>query len=455
MPYLSRKVISPNLSDFECDDFGYSTQPRDSENGRVAKKMVNIQNVKFFGLRPIDWIKRDLLVTAGFDDGRFWLLKKIAKQNPSFLYNKSDCTDASISRIDALRSISNSRAFDYCNRLYYLGVRDHFESVGYLDKAIRAILVCPTSLYATSFGGINILADPIAPETCKDLWNCPHCYARSVARFWKCAIDRLQKKPPAFLFLITHEFDLIDQSPEYCHSLIRENRNKLIDYARSYGGTGGIWTQQVTPKGSNRFISIEKQVLEMPGAQLTAKVSLMAEVPKKPKSISRLKENLRSLSEHWDDSAISSYANQSTLRGLLIQKRRNASMDLYLEHERNYSGLFYWPLLTVCKPDQWHARFRIVRRQVTARRWGEWVTHESPVDNESIHSKKQTAQISKALRHSRDQKIEEASRTILTRYSEKTGGKKLGRHKLREQLNQTLFAVSEREVRKAIKKVQS
>jgi hypothetical protein len=65
--------------------------------------------------------------------------------------------------------------------------------------------------------------------------------------FRVCAA-KLAEEPPAFIALLTDERLLGPETQNNGHVVLKDLRNGLLQLARSMGGTGGIWTQQISPE---------------------------------------------------------------------------------------------------------------------------------------------------------------------------------------------------------------
>lgn len=365
--YLKKPAHNPQIDEFE-DALGESGGKRWSEHATQAKYNTALQNVESVGGRPIDWIKRDLLIGGTGDDRRNWPHRKLLQNDASFLVQPYDRLK---SRTE-LGTVREARAFDYLNRRHQLAMLGSMEHDSRDYRAAACASVCMTSLYRTT---------TLIPHTwefvrnlnvCMNSWVCPHCYARLMAEKYRIASRRLKKHRTAYITLLSEECNIPLDDKELCKSRRMSMRQSLLSTAKKLGGTGGLWTAQLGP------ILEQKQYWDINEAhyenveELVLHVSLMAFIPEERSSLANLKACVTGTHTFPQDTSIDIVParEKGALRAIMVKSRNISTASVQLEH--NSHGLFYWPTMTLCSPQQWHSRFLMTRYQQSARAWGDW-----------------------------------------------------------------------------------
>ena len=350
------------------DDLGEPNGRWQTEHAKRAKYATALQMVSAIGRRPSDWIKRELLSGSSGDDSRNWFVRKVLKNNASFLIQDSDCIlfpgDESI--------IREARAFDYMTRHKLFALLDVLPRNSHEWKAATAAAFCRTSLYETkeriphNFGFIR------NSQVCRNTSCCPHCYARLMADQYKNAREVVVNHPPEYVALLSSAA-LVDLNNTIKFTQLRRSlRKHLVDLAKSAGGTGGIWTQQIGPAliDENHWCGDELSASRV--EELELRVAVMAVIPPTGPSLQRLKQfkPRRDLLETPLEIDIQRFDPERSLRSFMVKGRAASTAQVRLQE--NNCGLFYWPPISICSQGQWVARYSLMRNQPAARHWGSW-----------------------------------------------------------------------------------
>ncbi len=364
---LTKPAHDPKIDEYE-DALGESGGKRWSEHVREAKYNAAVQDVKSVGGRSIDWLKRDLLIGGTGDDRRNWPQRKLLKNDASFLVQSYD----RLKLPAEMRTVREARAFDYLNRRHQLAMLGSMERDSRDYRAAACASVCPTSLYRTT---------TLIPHTwkfvrnlnvCMNSWVCPHCYARLMVEKYRIALRRLREHRPAYIALLSEECNVALDDQELCKSRRASMRASLLSTAQKLGGTGGLWAAQIGPiLEQEHYWDINEAHYENV-EELVLRVSLMAFIPAERSSLTKFKAFVTGAHTIPQDTSIDVVPAEETgaLRAVMIKSRNTSTASVQLEH--NSHGLFYWPTMTLCSPQQWHSRFLMTRSQQSARAWGDW-----------------------------------------------------------------------------------
>ena len=189
-----------------------------------------------------------------------------------------------------LAIVREARAFDYMSRHQLFGLVESLSQDSAEWKAAAAAAVCPTSLYQTRGRIPHGFRFVRKNQVCRNKVVCPHCYARLMTEQFRAAARFVEHDPPEYLALFSRSslVDLADS--ERFHQHRHCTRNELIALAKSAGGTGGIWSQQVGPALSSetRYSGNEVRVSELEALEL--RVAVMAVIPGTRQSLEHLRE---------------------------------------------------------------------------------------------------------------------------------------------------------------------
>lgn len=433
-----------SLMEADEDDTGTRKGKWVSPYGRIAKYLVARQPVIALGKRPTDWLKRDLLSGTTGDDPRAWFYRKTLKNQPNFLLHKEDQV-LNGSHESVVRA---SRAFDYSHRHHLLKLKAECPPGTQEESCIHSALNCPTSLYETRLRFRPKDARYRRFLVCQQVWLCPHCYCRAVVQNYQLAEKMFAQSAPAFVVLVTGEIALEPTAFAQGKELLKKLREKLLDIAKSMGGTGGIWTQQVT---------IERQALdfwhddELTGKSvdcLGLRAGVMAVIPKEEASLRRFRSSVTEglNGEPYLRVDAMRFDPKKTLRSAFSRRPTKGMRGHDANLSQNDHGLFYWPLLAISNIDQWRARLEITANQPASRRWGSWSKQGSaPLKNHSAVESSQSAPIN-ANTNSNIGKLAGKTKPVLNQIISQL--KKIpGRVRLQKELAKLGFTVTEREVR--------
>ena len=347
-----------------------------TEHATRAKYAASVQSVLSIGRRPTDWMKRDLLAGSSGDDRRNWFVRKVLKNDPSFLVQEHD-------RIlpRQLTIVREARAFDYMSRHQLFGLVESVSQDSAEWKAAAAAAVCPTSFYQTRERIPHEFRFVRKNQVCRNKVACPHCYARSMINQFHASAQFVNCEPPEFIALFSQS-SLVDLSDsEGFHQHRRCTRKALVALAKSAGGTGGIWSQQVGPALSSetRYSGDEVRVSELEALEL--RVAVMAVIPGTRKSLERLRgfPSQRQHIEQLTEVDLQRFDVKRSLRSFFLKGRDLSTTPRKLQE--NSHGLFYWPPVSICSPAQWVSRYYLMRNQPAARRWGSWSKQISKKDS--------------------------------------------------------------------------
>ena len=433
---IKKPAHEPQFDEHE-DALGESSGKRGSEHAREAMYNTAVQDVKSVGRRPVDWIKRELLPGAAGDDRRNWPQRKILKNDPAFLLQSYDRLSS-----DAHKgTVREARVFDYLNRRHQLAMLAAMDLGTPEFKTAAGASVCPTTLYQTSTLIPHDWSFVRNRNVCNNSWACPHCYARLMAKQFRAAERRLAKLQPAYIALLSEECNVALADQELFKSGRAAMRASLQAAAEMLGGTGGLWTVQLGPTlGQKQYWDINEAHYEN-AEELVLRVAVMAYISNTHSSLSKLKAFIEGAQAAPQGVSIDVVpaGTLGALRAVMVKSRDNSTAKVQLKD--NEHGLFYWPPMTLCSPQQWHCRFLMTRYQKSVRTWGDWCqrwSQTSPTSSKSTPKQR------------RRELLEEAMPVLIeTGYPEVPVP---GRVALRELLNNTGINASERDVRWLISK---
>ncbi|WP_417737044.1 hypothetical protein [Rosistilla oblonga] len=437
MPNNLRKPNHEPQWDETESDLGEPNGRWQTEHAKRAKYAVAVQSVSAIGRRPKDWIKRDLLAGSSGDDRRNWFVRKVLKNKPSFLVQDRD-------RIlpGQLTTVQEARAFDYMSRHQLFGLVESLSQDSAEWKAAAAAAVCPTSLYQTrnlipcEFGFVR------KNQVCRNKTVCPHCYARSMTDQFDVASQSVKDDPPEFIALFSRSCPVDLNHGDQFNEHRRCMRQELIDLAKSAGGVGGIWSQQVGPelRSDSRLFGDELRFSEREVLEL--RVAVVAVIPTTRQSLKRLNEfpSRRKLVENLTEIDVQRFDAKRSLRSFFLRGRDLGTSPNKLQE--NSHGLFYWPPASICSPDQWVSRYYLMCNQPAARRWGSWSKQNSNKDSIDQTAEKSTTPTQQQRRRT----LLRSAKPILTGlgFPQNTLP---GRVKLRELLSEAGIVASVRDVR--------
>ena len=373
MPKNLRKPKHEPQWDEAESDLGEPNGRWRTEHATRAKYAAAVQSVSAVGRRPEDWIKRDLLSGSSGDDRRNWVLRKVLKNPSTFLEQEPD----QILYQSHQTIVREARAFDYMIR------HQLFELIGALPrdsaewKAAAAAAVCPTSLYQTSeriphgFGFVR------KNQVCRNNVVCPHCYARLMIKQFEAAAQFVKHEHPAFIGLFSQSslVDFSDSERFHQHRLC--TRKELVALAKSAGGVGGIWSQQVGPALSSEMHWSDDEVRVSDVEALELRVAVMAVIPGTRQSLERLRgfPSQRQHIEQLTEVDLQRFDVKRSLRSFFLKGRDLSTTPNKLRE--NSQGLFYWSPVSICSPAQWVSRYYLMQNQPAARRWGSWSKQSS------------------------------------------------------------------------------
>ncbi len=430
-PKIKKPAHEPQFDEHE-DALGESCGKRGSEHAREAMYNTAVQDVKSVGRRPVDWIKRELLPGAAGDDRRNWPQRKILKNDPAFLLQSYDRLSFDADKV----TVREARAFDYLNRRHQLAMLAAMERDTPEWRAAAGASVCPTSLHETSTLIPHTWSFVRNRNVCNNSWACPHCYGRLMAEKFQVASERLEEQQPAYIVLLSEECNVALADQELFKSGRAAMRASLQSAAEMLGGTGGLWTVQLGPiLGQEQYWDINEAHYEN-AEELVLRVAVMAYISNNRSSLTRLKAFIEGAQTAPQGISIDVVpaGKLGALRAIMVKSRNFSTAKVQLKD--NDHGLFYWPTMTLCSPEQWQSRFLMTRNQKSVWTWGDWCRRSSPTPRTS--SKSTTKQRRREL-------LEEAVPVLIeTGYPEVPVP---GRVALRELLNKTGINVSERDVR--------
>lgn len=432
MPKNQKKPAHEPQFDEHEDALGESCGKRGSEHAREAMYNTAVQDVRSVGRRPMDWWKRELLPGAAGDDRRNWPQRQMLKNDPAFLLQSYDRLSSDAHKC----TVREARVFDYLNRRHQLAMLAAMDLGTPEFKTAARASVCPTTLYQTSTLIPHNWEFTRNRNVCSNFWACPHCYARLMAKQFRAAERRLAKPQPAYIVLLSEECNIALAEQELCKSRRAAMRASLQSAAEMLGGTGGLWTVQLGPTlGQKQYWDANEAHYEN-AEELVLRVAVMAYISKNRSSLTKFKaltEETQAAPQGVSIDAVPA-GELGALRAIMVGSRNFSTAKVQLKD--NDHGLFYWPPMTLCSPQQWHSRFLMTRNQKSVRTWGDWCQRWSQTSPTS--SKSTTKQRRREL-------LEEAVPVLIeTGYPEVPVP---GRVALRELLNKTGINASERDVR--------
>jgi hypothetical protein len=361
-------VIDP-----DTDAFGEPYGRCETPHFRRAAYLAACQGVSSVGNRPQDWAKRTLLVHQSGDDGRNWAYRKVLKNTSGFLVQRYDQFDPKRKDRETVRQ---SRAFDYLNRMHQLRMLDHVSQGTPEFRALAGACICPTSLYKTKDFIPVVWSSARRSRVCLAAWNCPHCYARLAAKNLINLQERLHAQPIGFMALISDGFPLLMKAADRFGDLRIKATKQITRIAESIGGEYGSVAFQVGPLREQKIEWKSNEVSYPMVEKLWVRIAVTAFIPGDKEHAMMLRSfkdsypNLklkRGADFHVD---IHAFDSRRTVRTMMFGHPRNGKPACPLMH--NTHGLFYWPLLGLCSPEQWSVRFRMTQKQQAVRSWGNW-----------------------------------------------------------------------------------
>lgn len=338
-----------------------------------AKHIAAVQAVEAVGRRPEDWVKRDLLVMSSGDERRNWFFKKVLKNESKFLNQAYDQTHNDYEQ----RIVRSSRAFDYLHRRHLLENLSKAAVNSQEYFVLARASVCPTALFQTNVLIGHKFSFVRYQNVCKNAWACPHCYSRAVAEEFVRYKSRLNESKIVGLALISDYDELEIDDLLSCSELHKRLNKKLLGLAKSMGATGGILAFQLSP---DRYQELKWDYNEAYTEQsnlLTMRVAVMAIIPETESSIQKLidfndsqKTNGELLGNNIQLDYLE-FRGEHTIRTIVAAKSEKSESFQILTN--NKFGLFYWPPIWLCSPEQWDSRFRMTKSKKAFTPWGDWV----------------------------------------------------------------------------------
>jgi hypothetical protein len=393
-------------------------------------------------------MKRDLLFGTTGDDPRAWFYRNTLGNKPSFLLHGRD----QLTRKGEESVVQQSRAFDYSHRHHLLGLNAVLPAESFEKQVIASALDCPTCLYETFLRLKPKAGKRKRSPVCQQVWLCPNCYCRRMASYFEYAGRKLAEEPPAFIALLTEERLLLPETQSNGHVVLKDLRNGLLGLARSMGGTGGIWTQQISPELYQADVWHGNVVDTTETECLGVRVAVMAVIPKTVVSLKLFRafgcdNQLGSQSIRFDHVQ---YEPGKALRFVFVKRPVRPGWGYTGYSAQNNHGLFYWPLLAVSSVEQWLARFRLTRNQPAVRRWGSWSKQCTSPGNPKATNKSGDGHLDDnldvAAPEKAGQRIGDFIHTLKA-----TLNKMPGRVRLINELRKQGVLVTEREVREALR----
>ena len=431
---------------YEVDDQG--RYHGDASVGALrARHALASQTCAAFGKRPRDWIRRDLLLKGAAQDPRNWLIRNVLHSRADFLSS----SDVEVP-CDYEESYRLARAFDYSHRMQLAKFIPEFGPPhSHAISAAIAAFECPTALYMIKKAKAKVSSLRRRGGVCKLAWICPHCYARRCSAAVKLALTSAIKSNTRFMLLLVDSVRIPNEGvrlsqPKSVGLVGLAVRERLQDLAQQFGGTGGMWTQQVCPittwnSGSgDNFQTGYDYGLEL-------RIGLMASIPATIDSMKKLQQNSSRL-EHGGptfDSFLTPFdpsdstKQRAQLRRIMIGRSKKCPVNNY--RTPFIAGLFYWPPISLLDRETWLDRHRLTANQVMYRRWGDWSKQQNSLELPTTLAKDPKP----VIRLNRQSEVHAAINKLCAGMSELPG-----RQRLRRQLNERGFSVSEREVRRII-----
>ncbi len=368
--------ILPDLY-FEEDAFGGLDGRCSSTYEKEAKYIAAVQTVQAVGRRPEDWVKRDLLVVSSGDDRRNWFFKKVLKNNSRFLNQVYDQAHDEYEQ----RIVRSSRAFDYLHRRHLLDnmSKATVDSEEYF--ALARASVCPTALFQTNVLIPHDFMFARFQNVCKNAWACPHCYSRTVSDEFVRYKSLIHESNIVGLALISDSDDLEIGDQLSCSQLHKRLNKKLLDLAKSMGATGGILAFQLSPDRYQQLKWDYNEAYTEQSNLLTMRVAVMGVIPQTESSIQKLLDFTDSQEMNPDllgnniQLDYLRFEGEGTIRTITVAKSERSESSQTLTN--NKYGLFYWPPVWLCSPEQWDSRFRMTKSKKSFSPWGDWIKSTS------------------------------------------------------------------------------
>lgn len=363
----TQSSVNPYIDNFE-DAFGKSGGNRRSNHAYEAKYSASVQNVAALGRRPSDWMKRDLLAGAAGDDRRNFPQRQLMKNESTFLQQASDRLPTDLGP-NAIREL---RGFDYFNRRHQLDMKAAMPVDSAARRSALSASVCPTSLYQTSTLIPHDLKGVRNSNLCKNSWSCPHCYARRMTEKYQSAIAKFEQHPAAFMMLLSQQSVI---TLDDVHEFQRQRtamKTLLQSTAESLGVTGGLSTIQVGPTLEQRPYWDQNEASYENVQQLSLRVAVMGCVSEQRSSLLKLRRFLAGEFMLPQGTAIDLMRAEipGALRAMFVKGRKSSTAMAELSD--NDYGLFHWPTMTLCSPQQWQSRFEMTRNLKCVYPWGDW-----------------------------------------------------------------------------------
>ncbi|TWU15481.1 hypothetical protein [Allorhodopirellula heiligendammensis] len=365
--YQKKPAHTPRVAEHE-DALGESCGKHESDYAREAKYLAAVQDVKALGRRPVDWMKRELLAGAAGDDRRNWAQRKVLKNDPSFLLQSYD----RMSGKDHKSTVREARVFDYLSRCHLLAMHATTEEGTTEYKAAARATVCTTSLYQTSTQIPHTYRFVRNSNVCINPWVCPHCYARKMEEAFQDSACRLEEQRPRYIALLSQTCSIALADEDLCKSERAAMRSSLHSTAEMLGGTGGLWTVQLGPVLEQKQFWAANEACYENAEELALRVAVMAYIPNSLASLTKLKQfcvgNYVAPPGVYID--LVEAGQVGGLRAVMVKCRNSSEPTVKLKN--NPHGLFHWPTMTLCSPQQWHTRFHMTHSQKSVRKWGDW-----------------------------------------------------------------------------------
>lgn len=405
-----------------------------------------------FGKRPRDWLSRDLLIGSSLADRRNWMFRNLLGSNPGFL--RLGLSPAMQNHENLIRQ---GRVFAYLHALHVLDMRAACREANYSTWSNRRILDCPTTFWSTA--SQNGLVGP--RRVCKRGWVCPYCYARaSIACFQKLS-TQITVENCGFLALISTVKDVLMYDKKEVNKITEDLRVELLRWARHMGGCGGLWAVQLSPVLDQKTIWTKGEIEYAGEEAMSLRVAVLSQIPNTLEAIDRLESYLckgaRGTTKVRCGQAeniqvdLLPFHGPQTIRAALVAAGPMSTSSRQIEN--NSHGLFYWPPVWLCSPEQW--QFRCIALG-SRKRYSPWGTFRNapPVNSTPAivaQSTIGTPSQSEIAEARRKQLFSEVS-PIIKSNMEATG-KSLGRQLLLKQLKAEGHNVSDRDVRWIIERL--
>jgi len=283
---LRPPIASPYIDPHE-DAFGNPGGNRESDYSKQAKFYVAVQEMTALGLRPLDWIKRDLLAGAAGDDRRNFPHRTLLKNESTFLEQAADAIPPGPFQ----KQIRELRGFDYFSRRHQLEMQHAMRQGSSAERGAKLASVCPTSLYETKTLIPHHHKNSRKSNRCNNAWVCPHCYARKMAEQYEAAISRFGQSEAVYFMLLSRQSVISLDDAEDFHYQRKTMRDTLLSTAETLGVTGGLSTLQVGPTLEQEQYWDQNEASYRNTQQLVLRVAVMGGVKKNISSLSKTRRH--------------------------------------------------------------------------------------------------------------------------------------------------------------------